>query len=126
MKIKEKYKMKILLYKNRTINMNYFITCNLVIFEEEVKRTYINIILHTASVDVDAIITMNIEDFTTEQYYSKFKTYIEENPVDFMKHIKIMINSFLINSQSNTLDLNAEVYNLLNEGYKKDKEVKNE
>ncbi len=118
--------MKILLYKNRTINMNYFITCNLVIFEEEVKRTYINIILHTASVDVDAIITMNIEDFTTEQYYSKFKTYIEENPVDFMKHIKIMINSFLINSQSNTLDLNAEVYNLLNEGYKKDKEVKNE
>jgi hypothetical protein len=106
--------MKILLYKNRTINMNYFITCNLVIFEEEVKRTFINILLHTASVDVDAIITMNIEDFTEEKYYSKFKKYIEENPVKFMQHIKIMINRFLINSQSNTLDLNAELYNLLN------------
>jgi hypothetical protein len=126
MKIKEKYKMKILFYKNKTINMSYLLALNLVVFNDEQNRTFINIVLHTPNIDVDAVITINIEDFITEQYYSKFKTYIEENPVEFMKHIKIMIDRFLINSQSNTLDLNAEVYNLLNEWYKKDKEVKNE
>ena len=118
--------MKILFYKNKTINMSYLLALNLVVFNDEQNRTFINIVLHTPNIDVDAVITINIEDFITEQYYSKFKTYIEENPVEFMKHIKIMIDRFLINSQSNTLDLNAEVYNLLNEWYKKDKEVKNE
>ncbi len=107
--------MKILLFKNLVINMNYFVVCNLVKENKENKennKTNIKIILQVPH-DLDSEFKIKIEDFN-EIYYSKFKKYIEENPVDFMKHIKIMIDSFLINSQTNTLDLNAEVYNLLN------------
>ena len=46
--------------------------------------------------------------------YINFKSYIETYPVNFMIGIKTMLDRFLINSKSNCLDLNAEIYNDLN------------
>ena len=107
--------MKIIFFKNITINMSYFLTCNLFTDNVEQNKTHINIILQVPDANFGSEINIRIEDFTEEKYYSNFKSYIDKSPVEFMTHIKIMIDQFLINSQSNCLDLRAEIYNLLNE-----------
>jgi hypothetical protein len=117
--------MKILLYKNLTINMS----C-LVYLEYKINKGCIYLAFPNDGVTL-YYSRYYFEKYGVEQENILIEGYKEFNSIlprigeiDFMSKIKTTIDNFLINKDAICLDLNAEIYNYLNEIKKTEGEIR--